>query len=68
MEVLHHLADAIAALTKAYDVETDEMVAVHIRAAQASAFRAVRAVAEGQVDDGPVLDWTEEVKIENRLS
>jgi asparagine synthetase A len=50
MEILHHLADAIAALRKAYEVETDETVSVHIRAAEASTFRAVRAVADGQWD------------------
>jgi hypothetical protein len=66
MEVLHHLADAIAALKKAYEVKSDETVLVHIKAAEASAFRAVRAVADGQVDD--CASETDETVLPENLS
>jgi len=70
VEILHDLADAIAALSKAYDkVEHDETVSVHIRAAQESAFRAVSEYANGQIlttTTEHIEDWTpEDVKFED---
>ena len=75
MEVLHHLANAIIALKKAYDVAPDDAVAARIRAAEALTFRAVRAVADGQVEWAPervvpetvvVEDWSNEVEATER--
>jgi hypothetical protein len=50
---LHHLADAIAALRAAYESAAGDEASEHIMSAEKSAFRAIKAIVDGQWQFSP---------------
>lgn len=50
-ETIHFLAEAIASLRAAYEAEDEGTVADRIQEAEASAWKAVRDIANAEIED-----------------